>query len=143
MDTVLNHTQPTLTSVSEFLQCSSCSADTQVFFLAAMLLFSTLRLNDTMIHPPGTPCPQLEIRIGNYNAPGQLSEVVKTILVSSELGKLKTLLESFGRKIDCLRGEPAYVDFLRYQVHSLERELKRTTKKAGVPDLRGAAVRDS
>ncbi|OCK94724.1 uncharacterized protein K441DRAFT_696272 [Cenococcum geophilum 1.58] len=132
MDTVLNHTQLTLASVSQFLQCSSCSTDTQVFFLAAMLLFSTLRLNDTMIHPPGTPCPQLEIRIGNYNAPGQLGEVVKTILVSSELGKLKTLLESFGRKIDCLRGEPA-----------LERELKRTTKKAGVPDLRAAAVRDS
>ncbi|OCL02658.1 hypothetical protein AOQ84DRAFT_392810 [Glonium stellatum] len=141
MDTMLNHTQLTLASVSQFLQCSSCSTDTQAFFLASMLLSNTLRLNDTMIRPPGTPCPQLEIRIGNYNASSQLSEVVKTVLVSSELGKLKVLLETFGRKVDCLQGEPAYVDFLRYQVRSLERELKRTTKKVGVPDLRAAVVR--
>ncbi|OCK86104.1 hypothetical protein K432DRAFT_438786 [Lepidopterella palustris CBS 459.81] len=141
IDTMLSNTQLTLSSISSFLQCISCSVDTQAFFLASMVLSSTLRLNDTLVHPPGAPCPRLQIRIGNYNASGQLGEVVKMVLVSSELGKLKSLLESFGRKVDALQGEPTTVDFLRFQTRSLERELKRTTRRVGVPDLRGATSR--
>ncbi|KAF2815497.1 uncharacterized protein BDZ99DRAFT_567329 [Mytilinidion resinicola] len=137
IDTTLHRTTSTLTSVSAFLSCPVCSTDLHVFSIASMLLSTTLTLSEALV----TPGPQLDIRIGNYAASGALGEVVKTVLVSTELGKLKELLAVYGRKVDCLQGEAAHVDFLRFQARNLDRELRQMTKRVAVPDLRAIARR--
>lgn len=135
LDMVLEQSRPMLSTISKFLQCSSCSSDLQVFLQALMILQTVFQLYRSLIHPPETSCPQLDIRIGRFSVPGGVGNTVKMLVVIVELGSTKKVLEMLATRVERLPASSLQTEFLKTQTQSLIQELQVMTKELRLPDV--------
>jgi hypothetical protein len=102
-----------------------------------MMIFQTLfQLYKVFIHSPETPCPQLDIRIGNFNISHKTGSTVKNLLVVVELGNTKKVLDSFATGIGRLPAHGSQTAFLKSQSQILIQALQHIAKDLRLPEMR-------
>ena len=135
LDVVLEQSRPMLSAISQFLQCYSCSSDPQVFLQVLMIFQTVFQLYRSLIHSPGTSCPQLDIRIGNFNVSHGYGHTVKMLVIIVEIGSAKKVLDTFATRVDQLSASDSQVQFLKNQTQSLVQGLKAIAKALNLPDI--------
>ncbi|KAF2869624.1 hypothetical protein BDV95DRAFT_608465 [Massariosphaeria phaeospora] len=135
LDVVLSQCQPMLAAISRFLQCSFCCSDPQVFLQATMILQTVFQHYESLIHPSGISCQQLDIRIGNYNVPHGTGSTVKMLIVTVEMGHAKKLLDALKRRVEMLPARGLQTEFLKGQTQSLIQALQGMAEKLRIPNF--------
>jgi hypothetical protein len=100
-----------------------------------MILQTILQLYGSLTHSLGNPCPQLDIRIGNYCVPHDVGDTVKILVVVVQIGNTKKLLDAFKTKVGMLPVGNTQGDFLRSQTQILVHNLQRMARKLRCPDI--------
>ncbi|MCJ1331708.1 hypothetical protein MMC10_008400 [Thelotrema lepadinum] len=122
LDDLLACTKYATCGAEEIVQCMHCHGDTQVLSVTIMSFHTLLRLAKSLSHPPSTPCPDFEMKLGQYEVPSREAQLFKNLLLSQALDRILKVTDALLERTENVissKSEEDLWDFERVDLQTL------------------------